>query len=285
MCIRKAVSAHKGDLNRCRVPGGTPLMMAVWCNNVDAVMVLVNEGGADPNQANFEGDFTPLCMGALNGYLAVSQTLVSLGADVNLGTPDCGFTPLIMAAAYGQVAAVRLLLHLGADVDLGNDHDGGSALSSAADYGQYDAVKVLLQAHTDVEHRRSTDGSTPLCLAAQSGRTSVVRLLLSEGRADSRATTFGGLTPLDSALVANHRYTAKELQEHELQRCLQDMDCVPHMESSLGLTEHQAAERKHAARRYTVFKVTPTRAFLARKDANDTRYGSVVCSYRDGQYT
>ena len=110
---------------------------------------------------------------------------------------------------------------------------------------------MLLHAHADVDHRRSSDGATPLFLAAQAGRTSVVRLLLSEGQADASVATFGkrGLTPLAAALLANHRYTIKELQEHQLQQRLVDLDPIPHMESNLGLTEKQALQRKHAARR------------------------------------
>lgn len=186
---------------------------------------------------------------------------------------------------------VRLLLHLGAAINLSNEHDGGSALSAAATYGQWDVVKVLLQAHADVEHRRSSDGATPLFLAAQAGRTSVVRLLLSEGQADASVATFGkrGLTPLAAALLANHRYTIKELQEHQIQQRLVDLDPVPHMESNLGLTEKQALQRKHAARRFLVFQVQPTRASTARKVANDQRYGAMVhhplYSRRNGEYT
>ena len=100
--LQQAISAHKGDLNRCKVPGGTPLIYAAWCNNVDAVVTLINEGGADPNQSTDEGDFNPLSMAALNGHNAVVQTLVSFGADVNIQTLDHGYTPLIMAAAHGQ---------------------------------------------------------------------------------------------------------------------------------------------------------------------------------------
>ena len=52
--LRKAMVRHKGDLNRCTKGWATPLIYATYCNNIDAVAVLITEGGADPDQVSLQ---------------------------------------------------------------------------------------------------------------------------------------------------------------------------------------------------------------------------------------
>ncbi len=84
--------------------GFTPLHLAAFAHNVDAVRALL-AAGADPNalaRASF-ATVTPLGTAAAFGATAVARVLLEHGADTE-ATADHGFTPL-------QSAAVSLLPH------------------------------------------------------------------------------------------------------------------------------------------------------------------------------
>ncbi len=99
-----------------RSPDGfTPLHIAVFAHNADAVRALL-AAGADPNElatASF-AQVTPLGTAATFGANEIAELLLDNGADTEK-TSDHGNTPLHAAAANGNRALVELLLARGAN--------------------------------------------------------------------------------------------------------------------------------------------------------------------------
>jgi len=119
--------------------GFTPLHIAAFAHNVDAVRALLDDG-ADPNvlaTASF-ATVTPLGTAATFGAVEVARTLLEHGADTE-ATADHGFTPLQSAAANGNRALVELLLAHGARKDARNERG-----ETAADLAKDGDLKELL---------------------------------------------------------------------------------------------------------------------------------------------
>jgi uncharacterized protein len=94
----------------------TPLLNAVFNNNIDAVRILL-AAGADPNVRDDEG-FSPLRFCVQQGYLEMARLLLLCGATKTIheaGGGGSGMNALGMAAYWLDVDMVRLLLAHGAD--------------------------------------------------------------------------------------------------------------------------------------------------------------------------
>jgi hypothetical protein len=100
-----------------RVASGLPLVHAMVLGKLGIAQCLVQELGADFNEADREG-YTPLYIAAQKGELAMVRCLVQdFGADVNKAN-QTGATPLYIAAQEGKRAMVQCLVkELGADVN------------------------------------------------------------------------------------------------------------------------------------------------------------------------
>jgi ankyrin repeat protein len=111
-----------------------PLIPAAGHGMLEAVRFLVEEAGADVNQARNDGT-TPLFIAAQNSFLSVVQCLGNeFGADVNQALDD-GSTPLYIAAQKGYTAICLCLgKELRADVNRAK-FDGGTPLFVATQMG------------------------------------------------------------------------------------------------------------------------------------------------------
>ena len=123
-----------------RSPDGfTPLHIAVFAHNADAVRALL-ASGANPNElatASF-AQVTPLGTAATFGANEIAELLLDNGADTER-TSDHGNTPLHSAAANGNRALVELLLARGANAGA-TTADG----KTPADLAPDDELRALL---------------------------------------------------------------------------------------------------------------------------------------------
>ncbi|MGY1915624.1 ankyrin repeat domain-containing protein [Blastococcus sp. SYSU DS0973] len=219
--VTEAPRLLTGTVDREGEGGWTPLHLAVACDRVGVVRVLVH-AGADL-AARTEQHRTPLHV-ALEHAPDLVPVLVELGAVVDapsaaylddvdrltaeldggaaLTDPTTGVDLLAWAAFGGAAGAARLLLARGADPD-------GGALHAATAGGSAELVRLLLEAGADVDDRDPDTGRTPLHAAVAAGATGdapeIVRLLLEAG-ADVDATTHDGASALDISRVAAARH-------------------------------------------------------------------------------
>ncbi len=183
-----------------------------------------------------KGGFTPLLFAAQQGDVDSARTLLGAGADVKEATPENGSVLVVATASGHEELAVFLLEQgadpnatdgFGISAMHYALHEGlltlmGAKRSSTDRFGWLrpnmpELVKTLLAHGADPNARigknfptlddpflgRSTEdppqmdpvGATPFMLAAASGDIEAMRILV-EGRADPRATTLGGVTPL-----------------------------------------------------------------------------------------
>lgn len=126
----------------------TPLHLAVWNNNLDAVRFLV-EQGADTGAPNEEGH-TPLHWAAKKGQLETVVLLLKSNSWILENTDNQGRTPLSFAARQGHVEVVKELLKHGAKIRA--DAYGQTPINYAMKNG-YDEVVVILR-----NHRKSDSG-------------------------------------------------------------------------------------------------------------------------------
>ncbi|KAJ3536445.1 hypothetical protein NM208_g6710 [Fusarium decemcellulare] len=163
--------------------GSTPLYVAVWRNNMEAVKLLLTLDGVDPNAEGDRGRYTPLMLAAHEEY---SEDIV----DVLLRHPKTnreaknrdGQTALSIAASGGVDKSLkRLLSEQGIEVNTRDKH-GRSPLSWAARNGKLTAVCSLLSAGADINSVDDT-GHTALMLAVLGGWHGTVQVLLDHGAA------------------------------------------------------------------------------------------------------
>ncbi len=182
----------------------TPLMIAVWRDEVDVVRLLLSKG--EEVNAKVEGGHTALGRAAWKGRLDIVDILLQAGAEINM-VNDADTSPLILAAKYGHKEVVLRLIQkyfdqygeislfdkalyagcgqvygtiVEAIVDSGvafeieeSEQLPSVLLLAAAFNGECNLVDILLRYGADIN---TTDeaGRSPLMLAAESGQKEIV---------------------------------------------------------------------------------------------------------------
>jgi ankyrin repeat protein len=161
---------------------------------LDVVRLLVMELGANVSQL-YDGT-TALCAAALNGHKHVVLALVQeFGADANQAGRD-GDYALSYAAHQGHDDVVRYLLgECGANVNQRND-GGATTLYRAAQEGHEHIVRCLVKEFGANVNIAARDGTTPLMAAAVRKHIEIVVWLTKHG-ADSQASHPQGGTAAD----------------------------------------------------------------------------------------
>ena len=172
----------------------TPLQVAIQKGYLEIVLLLL-EGGANPELRDHNDDQTALYLVSSHGYSEVVRPLIDHGADPNAKCRDChdgGFevkwTPLHAAIQKGYLHIALLLLEGGADTETRSNWDE-TALYMASYHGYADVVRLLIDRGADLNTIcKDRDGNdvklTPLLITIHKGHRDIALLLL-EGGADT----------------------------------------------------------------------------------------------------
>jgi uncharacterized protein len=206
--VESLLNQH-ADVNSRQADGATALAWAAHWDDLDLADLLLHAGA----QANTANDFgvTPLLLACENGASRMIAKLLAAGADPNTANAT-GETPLMTASRTGSVEAVRALLSHGAGVNANSNAAGQSALMWAVSERHAEVVRQLIEAKADVR-ARSKGGFTPLLFAAREGDVESARLLLAAG-ADANDSLPDGTSALILASASGREAIAKFLLEH-----------------------------------------------------------------------
>ncbi len=210
--------------------GATPLFLATMDGNAAIIELLIN-AGADPNEPVLTHGETPLMMAARTGKVDAVKVLLDDGARINAAESLRGTTALMWAAEQNHASVIQLLADRGADVNLKSkplrlikrgglgfaragangqipldDPIGGlTALLFAAREGGLESVQILVAKRAEVD-QTSVDGSAPLLVAIQNGHYEIARFLLDHG-ANANLANLKGWTPLYLAVKNRNQET------------------------------------------------------------------------------
>jgi ankyrin repeat protein len=137
--VLKEIFLRKDNLDVYDEKGFTPLIIAAYNNQAEAVKALL-DAGVDSNKADHSGN-TALMGVCFKGYADIARLLIERGANINAQHGNGG-TALMFAAMFGRNGIVDLLIERGADSTL-TDLRGFSAADHAAQQGNSAAVAKL----------------------------------------------------------------------------------------------------------------------------------------------
>lgn len=199
--------------------GDTPIHLAAWAGNVEALSALLandtTASGSDVSKTAAQhpvdhlsgrDGYTPLFCAVSAGHVDAARVLLTRFAARPELRSAGGITVLHQAAITAQPTMLSLLLSCGARVGA-TDDEGNTALHYAATSGSVACVRALLRAGADIEVRQA-QGLMALHWAAHKGHVGVVEMLVGEGEADvdARTTDEGGFgaTALHVAATRGH---------------------------------------------------------------------------------
>uniref|UniRef100_A0A6J0V738 Transient receptor potential cation channel subfamily A member 1 n=1 Tax=Pogona vitticeps TaxID=103695 RepID=A0A6J0V738_9SAUR len=209
------------DINLEGESGNTPILIACYKNNVEALKLLIEKGG-NICKGNSMG-----CMAvhaaAFSGAKGCMEILIKRGEELGYSTEShINFTnngkcsPLHLAVQSGDLEMIKMCIEYGAQIDL-KQNDKCTALHFAATQGATEILKLMMSAYTGEQpiidaldgnketllHRAALfdhyelaeylismgakidsvdiEGRTPLLLATSCASWKIVNLLLSKG--------------------------------------------------------------------------------------------------------
>jgi len=143
----------------------------------ESTLNLLKQNGVDVNCKDQFG-FTPLMWAVYYNNVEESGVLLSHAANINSKTFG-GYTALHIAVARGSVSCVSLLCRSGANVNA-RANNGYAPLHDAISYGKLGCISILLQYNASV-NVPSNEGFMPLHLASLKGHADVCGILLDSG--------------------------------------------------------------------------------------------------------
>ena len=150
------------DVNHSCKYGWTPLLNAVYRNQVEVLQYLI-DNGANTTCCNDLG-MTPLHIACDSGNFTIVKVLIKTGVEIDIAA-KYGNTPLHEACANGNLHIIKLLLSLGANSDAINKNNE-TVLHFAVKSCNEELIRLLIQ--RGVDHLRvSKDGKTSIDIANQ----------------------------------------------------------------------------------------------------------------------
>ncbi|NOR65238.1 MAG: hypothetical protein GQ468_04405 [Candidatus Scalindua sp.] len=188
----------------------TPLMIAVWRDEIDIVRLLLSQG-EDVN-ARSEDGHTALSRAAWKGSLDIVDILLQAGAKIEIGN-DANTSPFILAAKHGHKEVVLRLIQKYID-QYGAISLFDKALYTGCDQVCSEIVEIIVEAGVSFKIEENKQISSAMLFdAAFNGKRKLVDILLKCG-ADINTTDEAGKTPLMLAAESGH----KEIVECFLQK-------------------------------------------------------------------
>ncbi|PAA59634.1 hypothetical protein BOX15_Mlig018943g2, partial [Macrostomum lignano] len=230
---------------------GSPLFVAVFCDQLDAVEVLIR-AGADvhfcstgspalwvlaaasrlaktPSEqekrilSQMRLTLTELAM--LRGHREILNLLLSMGADFTTAK-DNGFAAIQIAALCGRMELTDCLVGVLLESQKRNELYA-SPLHLAAKRGLLEFVRFLIRSGANVDLQLRCSNATPLYIAAQHGHAEVISLLAESGT-DLNFQTNKGRAALHAAAQSGRVESAQALIKHGANIDLGDKDgCTP----------------------------------------------------------
>ena len=162
--------------------GDTPLTIAVCANKTSMVSHLLARG-ASVHQCNKKG-FYPLHIAAENGFIEITNILLSAGAAVNQQADNVwGDTPLVTAISNNNANMVSHLIARGASVQLCNKQ-GCYPIHFAAENGDINIMNILLNegnAFVDQRLNIKRRPDTALTIAIRNKHQQIMQRLVDAG--------------------------------------------------------------------------------------------------------
>ncbi len=174
--VKMLIEEYKFDINHKNNNGCTALMFASEKGNLEIVKLLI-ERGADINQQDNQLD-TALIKACRNGYKEIIELLIEKSISIN--EKGCeGWTPLMIASQNGYLEIVKILIEKGANIDDKNNY-GITALIIALSNNRIEVAKKLINQGADIDFK-TKDNNSPLILACGEGLIESVELLINKG--------------------------------------------------------------------------------------------------------
>lgn len=176
------LAAGRADINARDAHGRTPLHVATFARQRDAVRALVR-AGADLNL--LENDrYDAVTIASVANDEETLRVLLSLGASAKQVTSRYDGTALIAAAHLGHAGVVRQLIAAGAPLDHVNNLHWTAVIESIVlgDGGprHVDTLRALIDARANLQ-LADRQGQSPLALARARGYTTMVDMLVAAG--------------------------------------------------------------------------------------------------------
>ncbi|KAL3104859.1 hypothetical protein niasHT_020425 [Heterodera trifolii] len=204
--------ARGARTDRTNKKGVSPLHIFVKVNNFALCKFLV-ENGANVNQKTTDGtghQLTPLHLACADGHLQIVKLLVEEGnADIEVADSD-GDTAFLCALMRNKLDIGNYLIARGARTDLTNKK-GISPLHIFVKKGDFALCKFLVENGANVNQTTVSGHVTPLLIACAEGHLQIVKLLVEEGNADIEIADSDGDTPLTLALMKRNFKIARYL--------------------------------------------------------------------------
>ena len=184
LCIIRVLLEYGANVHATGVDGSTALSLA--CDNasdddVEIVQELIR-AGVSVNRCRVNG-LSPLMLAARRGNSNIAKVLLQHGANVDAVCDDEGSSALLYASVRGHKDIVRALIDAGANVNVAQKKDGYTALMLAALHAHADVVETLIRGGADVNAQCPDTRITALWLA--NGHETIIKALTRAGAMQS----------------------------------------------------------------------------------------------------
>ena len=166
-------------------------------------------GGAEPDQANYEGK-TALHLACGSGWYDAVSTLLMYGADANHCDKNAT-TPLHFASWENHLDCVYLLLRYGADSDLA-EGEGWTALHDAVRREYTDIIFAILRHSRNVRNIETAKEKTGKCSGDE--RFLTILKLLAENQVALNSVGICGQSLLHDAVERGYTQSVEYFMEH-----------------------------------------------------------------------